>query len=233
VAEERGVSAEKSGLTPAERTLVLALALAVFFFGAGPVWRHPWSPDASILWSYAVIPALVLVFLVRRHVLRLGALLSESLVLSVFKFGISAIVLICFWSFSKPPAAVKRERAFDREEKTEISLKGEEEKRIALNGEERGDAAMRGTPVASIRVEIGYGRITPSVIHLESSTPIEFRSSDGQLHSLELIAADGSVRANVPILASGLPRSLSFMEVFRASSVRCAIHPKETATITR
>jgi hypothetical protein len=44
-------------LTRAERLSVLAAALAVFAFGAGPVWRHRWETDVAILWSYAVIPA--------------------------------------------------------------------------------------------------------------------------------------------------------------------------------
>jgi hypothetical protein len=153
-------------------------------------------------------------------------------------------VLIGLWSFSRPPAAVKRERAFSGEEKRdffeggrkerETSLKGEEKRGISLKGDEPKGEAGRDTPApAGVVVEIGDGAIVPSLIHLEPSTPIAFQSSDGQLHSLELIAADGSVRANVPILASGAPRSLSFEEVSRSSSVRCAIHPKETASIAR
>jgi hypothetical protein len=230
---EGGSRVESRGLTLRERAAVLVLALLVFSFGAGPVWRHAWSPDASILWSYAVIPALVFILLVRRHALRLGSVLSESLVLSVFKFGISAIVLICFWSFSKPPAALERRRAFKGEERKEIALKGREERESSLNGQDRGGAAMRVTPLPEVIVEIGDGAIVPSVIPLEASTPIAFRSSDGRLHALELLGASGGSIANVPLLASGSPRALSFEEISRASSIRCAIHPEERAAISR
>jgi hypothetical protein len=82
-------------------------------------------------------------------------------------------------------------------------------------------------------VEIGGGRIVPRVVALSPAAPIAFRASDGRLHALELLAADGSVRANVPILASGALRALPFEEISRAVSVRCAIHPEETAAITR
>ena len=213
----------RPGLTRVERAVALGAALFVFFFGAGPVWRHAWSPDASILWSYAVIPALVLALLGRRGALRLGPFLSESLVLSIFKFGISAIVLIGVWSFSAPPAVV---RAKEKEK--------EREKKISLKGEEGRDAAARQVaPVASTVVEIGGGKIVPAAIRLESAAPVAFRSSDGRLHALELLAADGSVRVNVPILASGVPRTLSFEEISLASSLRCAVHPVESAAVTR
>ena len=213
----------RPGLTRVERVGALGVALLVFAFGEGPVWRHAWSPDASILWSYAVIPALVLVLLGRRHALRLGSFLSESLVLSIFKFGISAMVLIGFWSFSTPPVPRSKVRASSGDRREEISLKGEEGK----------VAAAPSAQPTSTPVEIGGGRIVPPVIALVSSAPVAFRSSDGRLHSLELLAPDGSVLANVPLLASGSPRTLSFEEISRAVSVRCAIHPEEKASISR
>lgn len=210
-------------LTRVERAGTLGVALLVFAFGAGPVWRHAWNPDASILWSYAVIPALVLVLLGRRHALRLGPFLSESLVLSVFKFGITAIVLIGFWSFSTPPVVRASGRASLGIRKEESSLKGEE----------RGVEAHREALAPSVSVEIGGGSIVPRVIALVAGAPIAFRSSDGRLHTLTLLAPDGRSLANVPILASGSPRSLSFEEISLASSLRCAIHPEEAAAISR
>ena len=219
----------RPGLTLAERAAALGAALLVFAFGAGPVWRHAWNPDASILWSYAVIPALVLVLLGRRHALRLGSFLSESLVLSVFKFGITAMVLIGFWSSSAPPRVHRAERSRSGVGASESSAKGEEGEAGA-----RRDAAPLGPASApSAVVEIGAGKIVPQVIALVPAAPVAFRSSDGRLHALELLAPDGSVRANVPILASGSPRALSFEEVSRTSTLRCAIHPEETATISR
>lgn len=208
-------------MTPAERAAAVGLALVVFAFVEGPVWRHAWNPDASILWSYAVIPALVLALLGRRHRLRLGAFLAETLVLCVFKFGLSAIVLIGLWSLSAPPAVRTGERPSVGIRPPEISLKGET----------REAEARRPSLLPSTTVEIGGGKIVPAAITLVPAMPIAFRSSDGRLHSLELVAADGSLRANVPILASGLPRALSFEEISWASALRCAVHPEEEAAV--
>jgi hypothetical protein len=219
--EERVAGEMRPGLTPAERAAVVGLALLVFAFVEGPVWRHAWNPDASILWSYAVVPALVLVFLARSHRLRLGTFLSETLVLCVFKFGISAIALIGLWSLSAPPGVPRDERL-----SVWIRPPG-----TSLKGETREVEARRPSLLPSTTVEIGGGKIVPAAIALVPAMPIAFQSSDGRLHSLELVASDGSVRANVPVLASGSPRTLSFEEISRASALRCAVHPEERATV--
>jgi hypothetical protein len=224
--EDPGSGGVRPGLTRVERAGVLGVALLVFSFAAGPVWRHAWNPDASILWSYAVIPALVLVVLGRRRALRPGTFLSETLVLSVFKFGITAMALIGFWSFSAPPAVVRAKRLSGAEE-------GRRGREISLKGDEGRAEARRGAAAPALIVELGGGRIAPGAIALASAAPVAFRSSDGRLHALQLLSGDGSVRANVPVLASGALRVLSFEEVSVAASLRCSVHPEETAAITR
>src|SRR5207344_399883 len=70
-------------LTAKERAAVLALALAVFAFAAGPVWRHRWEPNAAILWSYAVIPPAVFAAFLRRGTPRFVPVVLESLLLAI------------------------------------------------------------------------------------------------------------------------------------------------------
>jgi hypothetical protein len=70
------------------------------------------------------------------------------------------------------------------------------------------------------------------VIFLAPGADVAFRATDGRLHTLEMILADGSIGANVPILASGAPRLMTFEEISLFSSIRCAVHPEERADLT-
>ena len=94
-------------LTATERAAVLAVALLVFAFAAGPIWRHRWEPNAAILWSYAVIPPGVFRGVPPARTPRLVPVVVESLLLSIAKFGITAFVLVTLWSSGRrrrPPA---------------------------------------------------------------------------------------------------------------------------------
>ena len=116
-------------LTGRERAAVLGVALGVFAFAAGPVWRHRWEPNAAILWSYAVIPPAVFAAFLRRGTPRLVPVVLESLLLSIVKFGITAFTLVALWSFGTPPTAVRPGKLLEdllRPKSTKISLKVEE-----------------------------------------------------------------------------------------------------------
>lgn len=212
------------GMTLFERAGTLVAALLVFAFGAGPIWRHAWSPDASILWSYAVIPALVLVLLGRRHALRLGPFLAESLVLSVFKFGITAIVMIGFWSFSKPPSPASGRAGV---------VQGTKKRGISSNERESGAAVDAARLAAARHVRVGDGRFAPNEIPVAGARDLVFLSSDGSLHAVEALSAEGAILRNVPALGSGAPAFLPLEEIPGGVSLRCAIHPLETAAISR
>jgi hypothetical protein len=212
-------------LTAAERAAVLGVALLVFAFAAGPVWRHRWEPNAAILWSYAVIPPLVFAAFFRRGTPRLVPVLAESLLLAIAKFGISAFVLVTLWSFGAPPPAARPGRLLEdllRPKSTKISLEGEE-------GRGAGEAARLA---AAQSVEVGDGGFSSKVIFLAAGRDVAFRATDGRLHTLELLSTDGSIGANVPVLASGAPRLMSFEEISRFSSLRCAVHPQERADLS-
>jgi hypothetical protein len=209
-------------LTARERAAVLGVALAVFMFAAGPVWQHRWDPDAAILWSYAVIPPGVFAAFFRRGTPRLVPVLVESLLLAIAKFGITAFVLVTLWSFGTPPPAARPGRLLEdllRSRSTRISS--------SETGPAAGGEAAR-LAVAQA-VSVGDGRFSSKVISLAPGGDVAFRSADGRLHTLELLSADGSIGRNVPLLASGAPRLMTYEEIFLFSSVRCAVHPEERA----
>ena len=211
-------------LTMGERAAVLAVALAVFAFAAGPVWRHRWEPNAAILWSYAVIPPGVFAAFLRRGNPRLVPVVLESLLLSVVKFGITAFVLVTLWSLGTPPPARVSGLLEDllRPKGTKIALKVEEK-------EGTGEAARLA---AAQMVGVGDGGFSSKVISLAQGNDVAFRSTDGRLHTLEFLSADGSILRNVPVLGSGAPRLLSLEEIPGAVSLRCAVHPQERADLS-
>jgi hypothetical protein len=211
-------------LTTRERSAVLGAALSVFLFAAGPVWRHRWEPDAAILWSYAVIPAGVFAAFLRRGTPRLVPVLAESILLSIVKFGITAFILVTLWSFGTPPPAARVGRLLEdvlRPKSTKSSSSVEE-------GAAVGDARR---VAAAQAVSVGNGGFSSKVIALAPGGDVAFRVTDGRLHTLELLSPDGSIGRNVPLLASGAPRLMTFEETSRFSSVRCAVHPEERADL--
>ncbi len=210
-------------LTGRERAAVLAVALAVFVFAEGPVWRHRWRPDASILWSYAVIPAAVFAAFLRRGTPRLVPVVVESALLSVVKFGITAFALVALWSFGTPPAAVRPGRLLE-------DLLGS--KRVSSSGRERAGDASADAAAAARTVAVGDGGFSSKVISLAPGGAVALRSTDGRLHAVEILAPDGSILRNVPVLASGAPRLLSFEEISPGVSLRCAVHPEERADLS-
>ena len=79
---------------------VLAIAVTQFLFGAGPIWRHPWTPDASIVYSYIPIPVMVLICLIYSKKLSIVALLFDSFRIALFKFGVTAFLLVSVWALT-------------------------------------------------------------------------------------------------------------------------------------
>ena len=212
-------------LTTRERLAVLGAALFVFVFAAGPVWRHRWEPDAAILWSYVVIPAGVFAAFLRRGTPRLVPVLVESLLLSIVKFGITAFILVTLWSFGTPPPAARIGRLLEdvlRPKSTEISSS---ERERAAGGEAARLAAAQ-------LVSLGNGGFSSKVIVVAPGTEIALRATDGRLHAVEVLAADGRILRNVPVLGSGVPRLLSFEEISGGVSLRCAVHPGERADLS-
>src|SRR5438045_2587826 len=90
-------------LTRAHRVAILAICVALFLFARGPIWLHPFSPDASILWSYAPIPFLVVAALLVEKKLRFASVLVETILLVILKFGITAAVLVSLWMWLPQP----------------------------------------------------------------------------------------------------------------------------------
>ncbi|GAC1374146.1 MAG: hypothetical protein NVS3B10_09140 [Polyangiales bacterium] len=98
----RGRRAPLPALSTVQTLVVLFVALGWFAFGVGPIWRHPWQPNRSIITSYLTIPPLVLVLLLASKRLSLVAWLFDSFRVAVFKFLITAFALVAMWATIPP-----------------------------------------------------------------------------------------------------------------------------------
>lgn len=212
-------------LTGRERLAVLAVAFLVFLFAEGPVWRHRWRPDASILWSYAVIPVAVFAAFLRRGTPRLVPVVAESVLLSIVKFGLTAFTLVALWSLGSPPAAARPGRLLEDLLRPKRTFSSSERARAGDGSPDPAAAAQD--------VTVGDGGFSSKVISLSAGKDVAFRSTDGRLHTLELLLTDGTIGRNVPLLASGAPRVMTFEEISLYSSLRCAVHPQERADLSR
>ena len=199
-------------LTLAERTGILAFCVAIFLFGRGPIWRHPWNPDASILWSYAPIPFLVLAVFALRRELRVTSVFLETILLTLVKFGITAAVLVSLWTLGPPPPDARPRITFAKSEPNAPPTAAADDHAAAL--------------------VIGPGGFHPERIELPAKGSLRVSSGDGSLHTIHATDEMGRTLFNVPLLANGAPRLVSFGTATGRVSLRCEVHPIERGEIS-
>src|SRR4051794_25538467 len=91
-----------------------AVALAIFLFSTGPVWRHPWKMDVlnmPILYSYLPLPLMVVAGLAYKRRLGLRAWFLDTLELTLLKYSVTFSLALVLWSVSPVPRAEPAARA--------------------------------------------------------------------------------------------------------------------------
>src|SRR2546423_3302542 len=98
--------AKSTRLSRGELALCLTISLAVFFLYQGSFWRHRWQIDASIWYSYLVIPPVVAAVLARSRKLTLRELALGTLEVTCWKFGATYLIAQTVWMFSPLPPRI-------------------------------------------------------------------------------------------------------------------------------
>jgi hypothetical protein len=88
---------------------IFAIAVTIFLFGTGPVWRHPWSMAAfnmAVLYSYLPIPLMVAAGLAFHRRLGVRALFLDTLELVLLKYSVTFAIALALWAAvpTPPPA---------------------------------------------------------------------------------------------------------------------------------
>lgn len=227
----------------------LALLLAIFAFGHGALWEHPWDMkqvDAAILWSYAPIPVLVLGCLAWSKRLGLRAFVLDTLELTFLKYAVTFAAALALWKLAPPPPHPEAENHFaptlDTEELPPTPSFIDPKTTGTLRGRVLDD---RGAPLGDVAVYVAEGleglafapspepvRVTndgqglsPRVLVAERFQRIEGRSLDGRLHTLVAARAEGAL-FNIPLISAGTPSTVTVRETHGAATLRCTVHPQ-------
>jgi hypothetical protein len=234
------------------RAAILAFCVALFLVVQGPIWKHPYNPDASILWSYAPIPLLVLAALLVERKARLSTFLLETVLLAMLKFGVTASILISIWTFSTPPPMRKEPPHVAAVRPTPVHPAPEPAfAPTPIPAAETGTVAGRATladgrpasgalvyvsaglesyrfatAAGAASVSVGAGTFLPDLV---AARFLRVTSRDGRLHTLDA-RTDRETLANIAVLASGTPRDIALPEARGIVSLRCDLHPAERGT---
>jgi hypothetical protein len=219
-------------------------AMAVFFLAQGPLWRHRWQLDISILYSYLVVPVLVAAALAYRKKWSLGSFALGTLEVTVWKFGATYVIAHTLWMFSPPPpkAPAPPESAVVERESPVVPTPIAKEATGAVTGEISGAKGARVivyiasgleaytfTPsTAGANLQVGNA-IDPAVSVAELNQELRARSSDGRLHTL-IANIDDADLFNVPLQSSGAWSSAKVRRGQGVAQLRCAVHPHSGET---
>lgn len=222
------------------KLIVLALVVAQFLVGAGPVWRRPFDWDTSILWSYATIPVLVAAALAWQRKLRWKAWFLDTVEITAVKFAVTATFLIAWlvsWQVQGgkrpppqvPPAAAAGEPRPARPPDTRpraprtASLSGSATPG-ALVFVSRGVEGYSFEPPASPQALAHDGRgFVPPALGVQVGQALRLRSADGRLHTLLAKKVGGTWVRNVPITGGG-ETQVTFDEPVGAVALECKVH---------
>jgi len=203
-------------LRRAEQALILILALAVFLFIQGPVWRRFADWDGSILWSYAVIPTLVAGALVVKRRWAWAPWFLHSLVLALVKFAVTALFLVGVLALNwdvhlprllapAPPAGPQLAPAAPR-----VVPRDANGGRVAGRAPPGAWVWVEGVrspatalpPTDPVRFGAGPQGFDPPTAVVMVGQPLVVRSTDGRLHTARL-KGGGQWLLNVPVPAAG------------------------------
>ncbi len=241
-----------SSLSVAERALIVGIAMAVFMFADGPVWRDPFAIDRPIWLSYLTVPLLVAAVLAHNGRFRLRFFFLESLEVALLKYALSFCMAAIFWSAAerspKRVAPARAKPAVPRVHHQPVPSEIPLAKTGALSGTVL-DA--RGQPVvgALVYVKSGLEALTfkipdePVVIHNDGSGYPEtavvvhpgqalfLGSLDGQLHGATASDAEGQQVFNLPVVALGslaTGRAHRLRRSWGIVRLRCQVHRAST-----
>ncbi len=228
-------------LSRLDRLLLLAIAVALFVFLNGPVWRHLFDWDRTIGWSYAAVPPLVLLALALRHRFSWLAWLLHSLELVFWKFAITASILLLVLMRAGSQAPAPKPTTMVAAPLPTVVLPPPPAARGGLCGRvlQAGVAAPPGTlvfisagigdfawpaPTASLQLTNDGRGFEPALAAAQAGERITASSSDHHLHTLLMTQSESAWRLNAPVLAAGDPTPIQPGDVQGIVDVHCAVH---------
>jgi hypothetical protein len=191
--------------------LIVGAALAIFLVVDNPLFGNPFAIDRSILYSYIPIPLFVLVGLALERKLSVRALLIESTLVVIVKFGITYVLATLLWIIAgdpppPPPPPVVTEAGTDGADPA-FSIE-----RVRPEDEPVVVTATAGSDSRPVTVEVG--RL------------VLLRPDTGGLHTARATQANGRPVFNLA-LPEGSTRAVRFHRPLGRIGIGCLVHPRE------
>lgn len=238
-------------MTRAQFFAILAALVVAFIFGFGGIWRRPWDPDASILWTYAPIPVLVAACLAWNRTWRASRWIRSTLTLAITKYLITAAVYIAVLAFageppkapapaasapspsSRPPEPEPTPTPLDPRELGAVEgallgADGSPESGAVVGvtaGLDRFVLAPAGEPV---ELTVGPGGFEPRLAAAHARQRVRITSRDGSLHTVNARNDSGRFLKNEPVIPTLETR---FQRARGRVALRCSVHPDEGGTV--
>ena len=207
-----------------------AIALTIFLFSTGPVWRHPWQMDAlntAILYSYLPLPVMVALGLAWKRRLGARAFFLDTLELTLLKYSVTFAIALVLWGAS--PAPPPRSAATTTRAPHPAAPAERAPAPTPISPERTGrlegvvvDASGQPLEGALVFVNDGSG-ISPRLAVAQLHQPILARATDGQMHTL-VAEQDHATLFNVPLLGSGATSPVRVTSAHGQAALRCSVH---------
>jgi hypothetical protein len=228
----------------------LAVVLAIFV-ALNPIWKpiDMATMDQNILWSYAPIPLLVLIFLAIERKLRVGNFLIETMRLTMVKFAITYLFAHILWALteapppSAPPAdpaatAVAAAPRTPREPPADSAIDptltgGVAGLVVDADGAPVRDALVWvsdglqqhsfASPIDTIRISNDGRGFSPQLSVIRVFQPVTLRSADGALHTVSGTDDTGRRVFNIPVSLTA-DRALMLERAHGLLTLACEVH---------
>jgi hypothetical protein len=230
---------------------IFGVALAIFFFSQGPVWRSVWRMDTlnlAIFYSYLPIPFLVTAGLAQKKRLGLRAFFLDTLEIALLKYVVTFGFALFGWALSPAPPRTAEPVAPRAPAPVEalpaptpippdqagviegavVDADGRPRKGALVFVASGLEGHVFAAPGATLTLANDGAGVTPRLAAAQLHQPIQARSTDGHLHTL-VIEKDGRVIANVPLLGSGAPSPVALREAHGVTELRCMVHQRSAA----
>lgn len=239
-------------LSRAQFWIVLAIAVAHFLVGHGPVWEDPTDYRRlfrSIGWSYLPIPLLVAALLAASRRLTGASFLLATLEVAAAKFALTATIVVSLWAGTgqgspeararagppradhappRPPAPTPRDPRETGRVRGSVRGGGGQPSPgtlVWLSGNLGGH--VFAAPSRPVVLEVGADGLEPPLSVLQAWQPLVTWSLDGRLHTVEARDARGRLAFNHPVLAPSVARARVVPEAAGLVRLRCRVHGEE------
>ena len=221
--------------------LALILSVTCFVVLLGPVWTREYNVDRAVFWSYVVIPVVVLAGAGRALRGQWGRLLAGMLQVAVWKFMITAGLVIAVWAVWSPARTTSAPIESPQPPPPDLrpfvepgpwALEGSVQdgqgnpvSGVLVYVDSGLESARYAPPREPVRFILQGGRLQPSMGAVQIGQGLLLESENGRLHTLRAIQGSRQV-FNFPYVGAvpiPAPRSPGL------HALGCAVHPQEAS----